>query len=147
MRKIGIIVIIVAAVVIGIWFFLDTPEKSYYFKNESLQKVIEERTKEEVFMVIDTGEGNSSDYKTEFEEGMTVFDLLKKGTSELNLSLKAEAYEDMGIFIEAIGEKENGQDRKYWMYYINDQMPLVAADKYEIKPGDEVEFKFEKSPF
>ena len=33
------------------------------------------------------------------------------------------------------------------MYYVNGVLPMVAADKKEIKSGDIVEFKFEKSPF
>ena len=53
----------------------------------------------------------------------------------------------MGILIEAIGEKENGKDGKYWLYYVNGEMPQVAADKQILKANEVVEFKFEKSPF
>jgi len=77
---------------------------------------------------------------------MIAFDLLKEGAEKLDLSLKTKTY-DMGILMEAIGSKENGEDGKYWMYYVNEEMPLVAVDKKEIKPGDKIEFKFEKSPF
>jgi len=76
---------------------------------------------------------------------MTAFDLLKKGTEELNLTLKNKTY-DIGIFIEAIGDKENGQDGKYWMYYVNAEMPIIAADKKELNARDKTEFKFEKPP-
>jgi len=58
--------------------------------------------------------------------------------------LKTKTY-DFGIFIEAIGDKENGEDGKYWMYYVNEEMPMMAVDKKEIGPGDKIEFKFEKS--
>ena len=77
---------------------------------------------------------------------MTAFDLLEQGTNKLGLSLKTKKY-DIGIFIEAIGDKENGQEEKYWLYYHNDQMADIAADKLEIKAGDKIEFKFESSPF
>ncbi len=77
---------------------------------------------------------------------MTAFDLLKNKTEELNIPLKIKTY-DFGILIEAIGNKKNGQDGKYWMYYVNNEMPMVSVDKKEIKPGDKVEFRFEKSPF
>ena len=33
------------------------------------------------------------------------------------------------------------------MYYANREIFLVAADKSKLKPGDSIEFKFEKSPF
>jgi len=100
----------------------------------------------EIYLTIDNGEGFPKIFKSEFKERMTVFDLLKEKTEESDLMLKTKTY-DIGIFIETIGDKENGQDEKYWMYYVNGEMPMVAADKKEIKPGDEIEFKFEKSSF
>ena len=45
------------------------------------------------------------------------------------------------------GIEENGENGKYWLYYVNGEMPMVSADKKELRPGDKVEFKFEKSPF
>lgn len=101
---------------------------------------------ETVSLVIDKGEGSPVTVTGESKEGMTAFDLLKEKTIELNLTLETKTY-DMGIFIEAIGDKKNGEGGKYWLYYINSQMPQVAADKYLLKVGDKVEFKFEKSPF
>lgn len=101
--------------------------------------------KEEVSLTINWGE-NRETFKSEFKEGMTAFDLLKEKTQESELRLEAKTSE-VGIFIEAIGDKENGQDGKYWLYYVNGELPMVSADKKEISPGDKIEFKFEESPF
>jgi len=105
-----------------------------------------ENIKQEVILVIDGGEGTQKNFEAEFKEGLTAFNLLEEGIEKLGLTLKTKTY-DMGIYIEAIGDKENGEDGKYWLYYVNEEMPSVAADKKEIKPGDKIEFKFEKSPF
>ncbi|MEK7080529.1 MAG: DUF4430 domain-containing protein [Patescibacteria group bacterium] len=105
-----------------------------------------ELAKKEVILIINNGGGNINTIAVEFKEGMAAFDLLKDGAEKLTLPLKTKNY-DAGIFIEAIGDKKNGQDGKYWLYYVNGQLPVVAADKKEIKLGDKVEFKFEKSPF
>ena len=102
--------------------------------------------KEVVSLVIDDTEGTPQTFEVEFTKGMTAFGALKNKTDEFNIALKTKTY-DIGIFVEAIGDKENGQDEKYWMYYVNNEMPMIAADKKEIKAGDKVEFKFEKSPF
>lgn len=106
----------------------------------------QENIKKEVVLSIDNGEGAPRTFNIEFKEGKTAFDLLKDKTEELNLTLKTKTY-DIGILIEAIGDKENGQDGKYWLYYVNGEMPMVSADKKELKLGDKIEFKFEKSPF
>lgn len=107
---------------------------------------LQEDIAEMVVLVIDDGEGLPQTFEAEFEEGMTAFDLLKRKTEEMAISLKTKTY-DIGIFIEAIGDKENGQDGKYWMYYVNDEMPMIGAGQQEIKPGDKVEFRFEESSF
>lgn len=81
-------------------------------------------------------------FQSQFKEGMTAFDFL----NDSGLNLKTKAY-DIGILIEAIGDKENGQDGFYWMYYVNGVLPMVGADQYVLEPGDKVEFKFEKSSY
>jgi hypothetical protein len=102
--------------------------------------------RQEVILVIGEGEGTIKTFETEFKEGMTAFDLLKEKTGEVDLTLKFKTY-DVGVFIEVIGDKENGEDGKYWLYYVNGEMSQVASDKQLLVPGDKVEFKFEKSPF
>ena len=135
---IGIIVITMGWVIFSGKIGPSTSEK----KTETPQENIEG----EVILVIDNGEGSPESFQGDFWEGMTAFDLLKEKTDELDLALKTKTYE-IGILIEAIGDKENGGDGKYWLYYVNGEMPAVAADKKELKSGDKVEFKFEKSPF
>jgi len=135
-------IIIILAVIIGSWLLfsnriMELPKK---------EGITEEEIEKEVVLIIDYGEGDRRSFQSEFKNGMTAFNLLKSKTEELNLALKTETY-DMGVFIEAIGDKENGEDEKYWLYYVNGETPMVAADKKEINPGDKIEFKFEKSPF
>ena len=105
-----------------------------------------ENNEENIFLTIDGGEKAPQSAIIDFKEGMTAFGVLEDKARELGLTLKTSSF-DIGIMVEAIGDKVNGQDGKYWLYYINGEMPMVAADKREIKAGDRVEFKFEKSPF
>lgn len=122
----------------------------------SLDKIIPSGFQEEIgvlwqgvkkiSLIIDYGDGNTDSLQSNFRKGMTAFDLLKEKTEESGLTLKTKTY-DIGVLIEVIGHKENGQDGKYWLYYVNGEMPMVSADKKELKPGDEVEFKFEASIF
>lgn len=136
---IGIGIIIISA---GIIF----SDKINQFIFQEEIETPQESIGEEVVLIINYGQGIPLVFEAEFKEGMTAFDLLKNKTEELNIVLKTKTY-DIGIFIEAIGDKENGEDQKYWMYYVNDEMPMVAADKQELNPDDKTEFKFEKSSF
>jgi len=106
----------------------------------------EENNEGGVSLVINYGNGTTSSFEGKITQGMTAFDLLREKAAGANLTLKTKSY-DMGIFVEAIGDKENGQGGNYWLYYVNNESPNVASDKKEIKAGDQVEFRFEKPSF
>lgn len=101
---------------------------------------------QKLFLAIDNGNGSPQNFEADFKEGMTAFQLLKNKTDALGIVLETKTY-DYGVFIEKIGDKKNGDDGKYWLYYVDGEMPQVAADKEELRSGDRVEFKFEKSQF
>lgn len=48
-----------------------------------------------------------------------------------------------GLMAVEVGEKKNG-DSGYWAYYVNGKPGPIAADRYIIHPGDNVEWKFGK---
>jgi len=144
LKKTSILIGIGMVIIISIWVvFLNKVNQPIY---QEEVKVSQENIKQEVVLVVDDGEGSPRTFEAKFEAGMTAFDLLKEKTEESSIVLKTKSY-NIGLMIEAIGDKKNGESRKYWLYYVNGEMPQVAADKKEIKVGDKVEFKFEKSPF
>lgn len=100
----------------------------------------------EAVLVIDDGTQDLKNFNVKFSGEKTAFELLKKQAEQSGIILKTKTYEQ-GLFIEAIGGKENGEGGKYWLYYVNGQMPQVSADKQKINSGDKIEFKFEKSPY
>jgi len=139
--RIGIGLIIIAAV----WGILSSKIDQFVPGGEI--KISQEKVEKKVMLIIDGGEELSfKAIETGFKEGMTVFNLLSDETEKLNLTLKFKTY-DIGVFIQAIGDKENGENGKYWLYYINGEMSQLAAEKQLLNMGDKVEFKFEKSPF
>ncbi len=130
--------------IVGGWLIFSDEISQSIFQQKI--KIFPENIKQEVVLVIDDGEGAPKTFEVKVEGEMTTFDLLKSKTEELNIVLETKTY-DFGVLIEAIGDKKNGEDGKYWMYYVNGEMSVVAADKKEIRLRDKVEFKFEKSPF
>ena len=140
-----ILLIVIVAI-----FFISGYTIFYNLSNPSISQeetgISQENTGKEIVLVIDNSEGSPKIFKSEFATGITAFDLLKNKAREFDIVLKTKTY-DFGIFVEAIGNKENGESGKYWLYYVNGEMPQVASDKKELKAGDRVEFKFEKSSF
>lgn len=99
----------------------------------------------EVKLILDFGDARVTTYTLEFCPpcgGLTVFDLLQQIAKENNLALTKEG-SDFGVMVKSIGDKENSQDH-FWLYYINDKMAEVAADQYQLKDNDLVEWKYEK---
>jgi hypothetical protein len=134
----GITIIIIAL----IWLLFS--DKNSQIKQQDNQ--ISQENAKQVELIIDNGEGSPEIFQTRLEKDMSVFDLLKNEAEVSNIPFESKNY-DSGVFIEGIGDKKNGETEKYWLYYVNGQMPMVSADKYLLKAGDKVEFKFEKSTF
>ncbi len=135
-----IIIGLIVIVIFGSWLALSN-------NNSDTDNVVLETAEKQATLAIDYGDREPEIFQIDFAEGTTVFDALKNKAEELGLNLKTKTYEGMGVFIEAIGDKENGQDGKYWLYYVNGEMPMESADKMIIELGDKIEFKFEKSSF
>jgi hypothetical protein len=109
----------------------------------ALEEIIEGR----VLYVIDNGEGQVQDYQIVPSADSTVFSLLKELAHKENFEVESKAYEGMGVFVESIAGVKNGTNNKYWQYWVNAELPMVAADKKEIKGGDKVEWKFAPAEF
>ena len=89
--------------------------------------------------------GNGQIIETNAIAGETAFEALKKAAENNQLELKTKQY-DFGIFIESIGGKENTKELS-WIYFINSKSGEIAADKYILKLGDLLEWKYVKPIF
>lgn len=56
-------------------------------------------------------------------------------------------YGEMGVLIVQIKDKANGQDQKYWQYFVSDKQVQISADKYFPPYGSHIEWKFIESEF
>jgi hypothetical protein len=140
-KKIISLIILIVVLLAVVYFFPKFFPKKIDFLNQN-----SEQNLGKINLTIDYSSGLTQNFTGNFEEGMTAFGFLKIFSQKENFSVLTKDY-DFGIFIESIGEKKNGEGGNYWLYYVNGQMPPVAADKYVLKSGDKVEFKFEKSNF
>ena len=75
----------------------------------------------------------------------TVFDALQTVATDNQIPLKTKQY-DFGIFVEAIGNKQNLSDYA-WLNFVNGVSGDVAADKKTLKTGDSVEWRYMKPTY
>lgn len=81
------------------------------------------------------------------DEESTVFSGLLNYGKEDDIEIVYNNNYSFGVFVESIDGIKNGDDGKYWQYYINNVLGDVAADKKILKEGDNVEWRFEEVPF
>jgi hypothetical protein len=74
------------------------------------------------------------------QKNQTPFSLLNEFARQKAIILKTKAY-SFGTLVEAIGNRKNTKE-KAWIYFVNNVSGNVAADKYLLKPGDLVEWKY-----
>lgn len=138
MRK-YLLLLISLGVVLGLFWSWPTRPKP---KTESNKLVLGEQVKPQATLILDFGQGAKRESKT---QAATPFEALEVAASEQNLELKTKQY-DLGIFVEGIGGVENTKE-KAWIYFVNEKAGEVASDKYELKEGDVVEWKYIKPNF
>jgi hypothetical protein len=98
-------------------------------------------------VVIDNGDKITGYEKLALPQPANALELLKVVTTQNNLKLDFDASSSMGAFVKQIGDKINGQNNKYWQYWVNGVQPMVAADKFELKGGETILWTFRASQF
>lgn len=73
-------------------------------------------------------------------QASTPYEALVLVARKNTLELQTKQY-DFGIFVEAVGDQKNTKDMA-WIYYVNGKSGEVASDKYILKQGDAVEWKY-----
>ncbi|MBU1131077.1 DUF4430 domain-containing protein [Patescibacteria group bacterium] len=76
------------------------------------------------------------------QKNETALDVLQKLASANDIALETKDYQDLGIMITKIGEMENGQNNKYWQFFVNGEYAPVGAGQYLLKGGENVEWIF-----
>lgn len=101
---------------------------------ETEEPIEQEEAIENVIIVTiseDEGETVHAEKEIEIEEGAILMDVLKE-----NFDIEEE-----DGFITAIdGIKQDEEEQRGWIYYVNDEMAMVGAAEYELSYGDHVVF-------
>lgn len=116
-----------------------TGQESRSFSAPTLISASATPTVEEVSVVIDFGNGKKLEGQV---AGKTAYEVLENLVKEKNLEVRAKQYK-YGLLVEKIAEYE-GSSTYAWMYSVNGKAGRIAADRYQVKPNDKIDWKFEK---
>lgn len=120
---------------------------AYYLQTEQAPTTTTGTETTEIAVTL-TVQGVYDDKEIATPNGISVVDLLEFiNRSDESLLLSTKEYSGLGILVESMGELKNGTDNKYWQYFVNNEMPQVGADQYELKDGDDIEWRFTESQF
>jgi hypothetical protein len=85
-------------------------------------------------------------YNITNRENVTVADILFECAEYHNFSIEKRYWTGYdSYFIESIKNLKNGNDNRYWQYYVNEEYSDVGCNNYYLQNLDEVEWRFEKS--
>lgn len=86
-------------------------------------------------------------YRQEVPAEPTVLGVLKSVTVANNIALEYDPPEKSpyGAFVKKIGNKQNGQDKNYWQYWVNGSQPQISADNYRLSGGEVILWTFRGS--
>lgn len=133
------ILLFILCVVLGVLFVKNGLETKNAQKTADTQPV----TTPAVSITIDTG--RATEFFTASVSATTPYEALIIGAEQGGRTVETKQYE-FGKFVTGIGDVI-AHDEYGWIYYVNSVSGNVASDKYELKTGDQVEWKFEKSIF
>jgi len=139
-HKIPVFVVVIGLVLLSFTgTALQIPEKSEIW--------LEESDETSVKMVI-IGDGWTLEDNIFAYNDDTVFSILQRFAQRNSIDLKYTFYESFDSYlIDEINGVVNGDQGMYWQYYVNDDIPMVGCNNFEIKNGDYVEWVFESVPY
>lgn len=136
-----IIVIAIFATAINMGVMTNTNNEINNMSNNKNTGNLEEIT---ATITINFGNGTIKTHEIKTTNN-TAYTLLMQTAKIEGYSIKTTYYAIYDSFlIESISNIENGQDNKYWIYYINGESGAISADKQIVKNNDIIEWRFEE---
>lgn len=93
----------------------------------------------------------SKEFKIGFEEGESIFDIMKRAKSQGKIDFKYDDFGgNLGVLITEINGVKNGNDsdwtqNKYWILYVSGKSSSVGCSSHKLNKSDtSIEWKYEK---
>ena len=138
MKKIFIFIILLLAISFIFYFWQQN-------KNNGAQNL--NSGGNQVTLSFQFSEEDTIEKKLEFKSAINLAEITKLISQQEAWEYKFDDYGEMGILLSQIKDKKNGQDQKYWQYFVAGEQPQISIDKYFPANNTYIEWKFIKSEF
>ncbi|MDP3725526.1 MAG: DUF4430 domain-containing protein, partial [Nanoarchaeota archaeon] len=92
---------------------------------------------------IEKEEGKAAEaWKMGPREDASLLKVMEGLAEEESIEMKTKNFAGLGVMIEELQGRKNGERGNYWQYWINDEYAKVGADAYVPRGGDIIEWKF-----
>lgn len=93
------------------------------------------------WLIIEINEGEGGAWRVEPEKEKSLLQNMETLVSEKKIKMKTKEFPGLGIMIEELEGRKNGEEGKYWQYWINEKYAKVGAGAYIPQGGDIVEWR------
>jgi len=138
-----IFLIILLAILSILWYYQNNKQVTIAPSNE-------QTSSEDAYLIkfsFDNQDTISVEYPYTFSPDQNLLEVTADIANQNNWTFDFQNYGDMGVLVTQIKDKINGQNQKYWQYFIEDKQPLMSVDRYYPKFGEIIEWKFQVSEF
>jgi len=95
-------------------------------------------------LIIDYGSNHIDSYNIKIANA-TVFSVLMQASREYNFTVGAKYYDQyQSHYVYSIDSVTDGENNKFWQYYLNGNYGTVGADLQPVKNNDYIEWKFQE---
>lgn len=118
-------------------------------KNKALEPNSQEQTQKNISLTFTfTADDNKTiDYPLLENNTKNLFAISQEIAGQENWDFQYKDYGEMGYLVTKINNIENGQDNRYWQYYVNGEQPQISADKYIPQSNEKIEWRYAESAF
>ena len=116
--------------------------------SEAAGTVCEQPVERFAQVLIDTGSEMLGFANLAVNESETAWSLLSSLAQRgERVTVTSQDYGDMGVLITNINRYKNGDEDKYWQYWVNGEYANVSASKYVVEDRDVMLWKFTSSRY
>ena len=148
MKKIIPSIIFLALVVLAAGYFWQqksTPVVTNQNNNQNINQNTETDYAYLVTFEFDSQDTIDLEYPYTFSPDQSLFTITQELAQTQNWDFNYQEYEGLGVLVTQINDKTNGDDQKYWQYYVDDVQPQISADKYYPTYKEHIIWKFKES--
>jgi len=115
-----------------------------FFANEAkvVRQPVQDIATPLAYLEIDFGDRKSEIFTAEVDGTKNLLQVMEESLRENEIIFTYESYPGIGELVTQIGGKKNGDENKYWQFWINGEYSMVGVSSYMVMGGDLIKWKF-----